>query len=137
MSECIICKGNENVLINKGFIIKDVDSFLSKGAFWIGNQNDNMWTFIYKGKDIDKIVTDANEQMHNGIPFEDTTIYNVINVLYDNHISFAMWYDIYFDDLDICKTKKEVLETCYNHIMDISGMCEVYIVFNDECSIVK
>ena len=132
MSECIICKGNEEKLINKGFIIKNVDSFLSKGVFWIGNQNDNIWTFSYMGKEIDTIITDAQKQMQNGIPFEETIIYSVINLLFDNHISFAMWYDIYVDDLDICKTKKDVLDTCYNHIMDISGMCEIYIVSNSD-----
>lgn len=57
-------------------------------------------------------------------------IYKLLNCLIDNGIHFAMWYDTYVENLDICNTKDEVLETCYKQIMDKSGMCEVYIVFN-------
>ena len=130
MSECIICKGDMKKLESKGFDIKKVDLFLSRGAFWIGTQDDYIWTFDYLKKDIDTIITDAQAQMQSGIPFEDTHIFKILSILIDNHISFAMWYDAYVDDLDICKSKKEVLDACYNQILDKSGMCEVYIVSN-------
>lgn len=48
----------------------------------------------------------------------------------DNHVRFAMWYDIYVEKLELCNTKEDVLKTCYEQIMEESGMCEVYIVFN-------
>lgn len=130
VSECIICKGGNISLIKKGFHIKEIDYFLSRGIFWISSNNNQVWTFDFLGKEIDTIITEAQSQIQEGILYEETLIYKVLNILIDNHISFAMWYDIYIDDLDVCKSKKEVLETCYNQIMDLSGMCEVYIVYN-------
>lgn len=130
VSECIICKGENISLIKKGFHIKEIDDFLSRGIFWISSNNNQVWTFDFLGKEIDTIITEAQSQIQEGILYEETLIYKVLNILIDNHISFAMWYDIYIDDLDVCKSKKEVLETCYNQIMDLSGMCEVYIVYN-------
>lgn len=128
MSECIICKGNGQ-LSGLGFSIVDACDFLMRGAFWLGSTSD-IWTFKYKGKEIDSIITDAQSQMHNGIRYEDTQIYKVLNCLIDNNICFAMWYDVYVEDLDLCNTKDEVLKVCYEQIMDESGMCEVYIVSN-------
>ena len=128
MSECIICKGNSQ-LSALGFSIANAGDFLKRGAFWLGG-TDDIWTFRYKGKEIDSIITDAQSQMQNGIRYQDTQIYELLNCLIDNHICFAMWYDIYVEDLDLCGTKDEVLRTCYEQIMDESGMCEVYIVSN-------
>lgn len=128
MSECIICKGNGH-LSDLGFSIVDASDFLMRGAFWLGGTSD-IWTFKYKGKEIDSIITDAQSQMHNGIRYEDTQIYKVLNCLIDNNICFAMWYDVYVEDLDLCNTKDEVLKVCYEQIMDESGMCEVYLVWN-------
>ena len=39
-------------------------------------------------------------------------------------------YEEYIEELNVCNTKDEVLKTCYEQIMNESGMCEVYIVFN-------
>lgn len=128
MSECIICKG-EGKLSASDFSIVDVSEFLMRGAFWLGGTS-GIWTFRYKGKEIDNIITDAQSQMHNGIQYQDTQIYKLLNCLMDNNIRFAMWYDVYVEKLDLCNTKKEVLQTCYEQIMDASGMCEVYIVSN-------
>ena len=128
MSECIICKGN-NQLSASGFSIGDADEFLMRGAFWLGETSD-IWTFRYKGKEIDDIITDAQNQIINGVRYQDTQVYELLNCLMDNNISFAMWYDIYAEELDLCSTKDEVLETCYKHMMDESGMCEVYLVWN-------
>ncbi len=128
MSECIICKGDNGFLIKKGFNVKEIDDFLRRGLFWIGSDVGCVWTFNYYGKGIDTIITEAQSQMQEGIRYEDTQIYEVINLLIDNNISFAMWYDIYYDNLYLCKSKEEVLDKCYNQIMDISGMCEVYLV---------
>ncbi len=128
MSECIICKGN-NQLSTLGFFIGDADEFLMKGAFWLGGASD-IWTFRYKGKEIDSIITDAYSQIHNGVRYQDTQVYELLNCLMDNNISFAMWYDIYAEELDLCSTRDEVLETCYKQMMDESGMCEVYLVWN-------
>ena len=129
MSECIICDGNNSVLKKMGFHIKEVDTFLSKGAFWLKNTDNSIWTFDYSGMDIDTIITESQSKMQNGVPYKDTVIYQILNTLVIHNISFAMWYDTYTDDLDICKSKEGVLETCYKQIMDISGMCEVYIVY--------
>lgn len=128
MSECIICKGNKE-LSALGFSTVEADDFLMRGAFWLGGTSD-IWTFKYMGKEIDAIITEAQSQMQNGMRFEDTQIYKLINCLIDNKICFAMWYDVYVEDLDLCNTKEEVLKTCYEQIMDESGMCEVYIVSN-------
>lgn len=128
MSECIICKGNAQ-LSSLGFSIADADDFLMRGAFWLGGTNDIL-TFEYEGKEIDTIITDAQSQMHSGMRYEDTQIYKLINCLIDNNICFAMWYDVYLEDLDLCNTRDEVLRACYEQIMDESGMCEVYIVSN-------
>ncbi len=132
MSECIICKGENIGLIQEGFHIKEIDVFLSQGAFWISSSNNQVWTFEFLSEDIDTIITEAHSQIQEGVLYEETKIYKVLNILIDNHISFAMWYDIYIEDLDVCKSKKEVLETCYSQIMDISGMCEIYVVYNIE-----
>lgn len=129
MSECIICKGNVR-LSNLGFSIVDANDFLMRGAFWLGGTSD-IWTFRYMGKEMDTIITEAQSQMHNGICFEDTQIYELINCLIDNNICFAMWYDTYIEELDLCNTKDEVLKACYEQIMDENGMCEVNIVFNN------
>lgn len=129
MSECIICKGNAQ-LSALGFSIVDVDAsdFLMRGAFWLGGTSD-IWTF----KEIDTIITDAQCQMQNGMRYEDTQIYKLINCLIDNNICFAMWYADYIEELDVCNTKEEVLKTCYEQIMDKSGMCEVYIKYCGKC----
>ncbi|MBD5552549.1 MAG: hypothetical protein HDQ96_15510 [Lachnospiraceae bacterium] len=128
MSECIICKGNDQ-LNDMDFSIVDASGFLTKGAFWLGGTSD-IWTFKYKGKEIDDIITDAQSKMNNGIQYQDTQIYKLLNCLMDNGIHFAMWYDTYVENLDICNTRDRLLETCYKQIMDKSGMCEVYIVSN-------
>ena len=128
MSECIICKGN-NQLNDLGFSIENACEFLMQGAFWLGETSD-IWTFRYKGKEIDDIITDAQNQIHNGVRYQDTQVYELLNCLMDNNISFAMWYDIYVEELDLCSTKDEILETCYKQMMDESGMCEVYLVWN-------
>lgn len=128
MSECVICKGNDQ-LSALGFSIVDVSDFLLRGAFWLGGK-EGIWTFKYEGKEIDSIITDAQSQMHNGIRYEDTQIYKLLNCLIDNNICFAMWYDVYIEDLNLCNTKDEVLKVCYEQIMDESGMCELYIAFN-------
>lgn len=126
MSECIICKGNAP-LNDIQFSITHADNFLMRGAFWLGG-TDDIWTFQFSGKEIDEIITDAQSQMQNGIQYQDTQIYKLLNFLIDNHIHFAMWYDIYVEELVLCKTKEEVLTTCYEQLIDKSGMCEVYIV---------
>lgn len=128
MSECIICKGN-NKLNDLGFSIIDVNDFLMRGAFWLGGPSD-IWTFKYEGKEIDDIITDAQRQMNSGIKYQETQIYKLISSLLDNDVSFAMWYDGFVEDLDICNTKDDILETCYRQIMDENGLCEVYIVSN-------
>ena len=128
MSECIICKGNGQ-LSSLEFSIVDTSDFLMRGAFWLGGTSD-IWTFKYKGKEIDNIITDAQRQMQTGVRYQDTQIYKLLNCLIDNNIRFAMWYDIYVENLDLCNTKDEVLKACYEQIMDESGMCEVYIVSN-------
>ena len=88
MSECIICKGSAQLSF-WGFSIVNASDFLMRGAFWLGGTSD-IWTFKYMGKDIDTFITDAQSQMHNGIRFEDTQIYKIINFLIDNKICFAM-----------------------------------------------
>ena len=103
MSECIICKGNSQ-LSALGFSILDTNDFLMKGAFWLGGTND-IWTFKYNGKEIDTIITDAQSQMHKGIRYQDTQIYKLLNCLIDNNIRFAMWYDVYVENLDLCNRK--------------------------------
>ena len=128
ISECIVCKGNNAKILDKGFVIKNADAFLKRGAFWIGGPNDDIWSFNYKGRDIDAILTDSQRQISEGVPFEDTQIYAVITTLIDSNISFAMWYDIFVENLDVCKSKEEVLKACYNQVINVSGMCEVYIV---------
>lgn len=65
MSECIICKGNRQ-LNDSAFSIVDASDFLMRGAFWLGGTSD-IWTFKYEGKEIDSIITDAQNQMNNGI----------------------------------------------------------------------
>jgi hypothetical protein len=39
-----------------------------------------------------------------------------------------MWYDIFADDLDVCTSRDDVLDTCYLQMMAPSGVCEVYLV---------
>lgn len=133
MSECIICKGHAT-LSALGFSVVNACDFLMRGAFWLGGTSD-IWTFKYMGKEIDTIITDAQCQMHNGMRYEDTQIYKLINCLIDNNISFAMWYDDYIEELEVCNTKDEVLKACYEQIMDKNGMCEVYIVLNTATNI--
>lgn len=128
MSEYIICKGNVQ-LSDLEISIVDTNNFLMRGSFWLGETSD-IWTFKHKGKEIDNIITDAQSQMHKGVRYQDTQIYKLLNCLVNNNIRFAMWYDIYVDNLELCNTKDEVLKVCYEQIMDTSGMCEVYIVSN-------
>ena len=130
MSECIICRGDRNKLSNLGFSILDADEFLMRGAVWLKGTKDDIWSFRYNNKDIDTIITDAQYQMQNNVKYEDTLIYEVLNHLVENKIEFVMWYSEFVDDLDICNSKEEVLNICYEQIMDKSGMCEVYIVSN-------
>ena len=90
MSECIICKGENIGLIQEGFHIKEIDDFLSQGAFWISSSNNQVWTFEFLGEDIDTIITEAQSQIQEGVLYEETKIYKVLNILIDNHISFAV-----------------------------------------------
>lgn len=128
LSECIICCGNSECLLDENIEINEVDPFLMKGAVWIDKISKDIWTFRYQEKQIDAIITEAQAQMHETVLYEETLIYRILNLLIDNHISFAMWYDIYMDDLNVCKSREDVLKTCYEQIMDKSGLCEVYIV---------
>lgn len=130
MSEYMICKGSTKGLAQPGLDIEKADDFLNKAAYWLGDDKENIWTFRFENKETDTLLTDAQAQLQKGVRYEDTLIYKVLNILMDNNIAFAMWYSDYFDDLDICRTKEDVLKNCYDGITDKSGMCEVYLVYD-------
>lgn len=126
MSECIICKGNKPSNLKFGIVAIELDDFLRKQISKIWNDNNQIWTIIIKGKDIDFYLTKAQEEMNEGIAFEKTFFYIIINELLENGFKIAMWYDTYCENLPLCRNQTEVLKACYNGIVDISGMCEVY-----------
>lgn len=126
MSECILCSGNI-ITDNSDFEIVSPDSFLMEGRKYLGDNN--LWSFTYRNREIDTIITDAQIQLQQGVPFEETEIYYILNTLMASSVSFAMWYDMFFDSMDRCYDKNELLEVCRKQIIDESGMCEVYILY--------
>lgn len=91
-----------------------------------------MVSCLYKGKEIDDVITEAQEKIGIGVMFEETDAYEFLNKLIDNCIDFFMWYCDYVDDYVVCHDREEVLQTAYRQITDESGMCEVYIMYNTE-----
>ena len=130
MSEYIICKGHKPSTFKFGIIPIQLDDFLKKQAFKIWGGQNEVWTIKIGEKDIDFYLTKAQMEINNGIEFKKTEFYNIIDELLKNKIKIAMWYDIYCEDLPLCENKHEVLRECYNGIVDISGMCEVYFMMN-------
>lgn len=128
MSECMICKGHKSNNFKFGIVAIELDDFLREQASKIWGDTDEVWTINIKEKDIDFYLTKAQEEINRGIIFEKTDFYMIINELLMNGLKIAMWYDTYCEDLPLCKNKMEVLDACYNGIVDVSGMCEVYFM---------
>lgn len=128
MSECLICKGKKPNNLKEGIRVAELDSFLQKYATLIWNDSNNVWTIKIAGKDIDFYLTKAQVDIQNGIAYEDTKFYSIMKELLKNDVKIAMWYSEFYEDLPLCKGEIEVLKTCYKGIVDISGMCEVYLM---------
>lgn len=126
MSECIICKGNKINNLKFGMVAIELDDFLREQAPKIWGNADEIWTINIKEKDIDFYLTKAQREINMGINFEETDFYIIMNELLDSGFKIAMWYDTYCEDLPLCRSKIEVMDACYNGIVDVSGMCEVY-----------
>lgn len=127
MSECLICKGKKPNNLKEGIEVVELDSFLQKYASLIWNDSSDVWTIKITGKDIDFYLTKAQVDIQNMIPYENTKFYLIMKELLKNGIKIAMWYSEFYEDLPLCKGEKEVLEVCHEGIVDISGMCEVYL----------
>lgn len=130
MSECIICKGYKTNNLNFEIVSVELDCFLQEQALKIWKDTDEIWTIKIKEKDIDSYLTKAQKEISQGIAFEETEFYMIINELLASNVKIAMWYDTYCEDLPMCKTKEEVLKVCHDGIADISGMCEVYFMMD-------
>ncbi|MBQ8527052.1 MAG: hypothetical protein IJ429_01135 [Lachnospiraceae bacterium] len=130
MSECIICKGYKTSNLNFEIVSVELDCFLQEQALKIWKDTDEIWTIKIKEKDIDSYLTKAQKEISQGIAFEETEFYMIINELLASNVKIAMWYDTYCEDLPMCKTKEEVLKACHDGIADISGMCEVYFMMD-------
>ena len=128
MSECLICKGKKPDNLKKGIRVTELDSFLQKCASEIWNDIGDVWTIKIVGNDIDFYLTKAQADIQNGVAYEDTKFYSIMKELLMYDIKIAMWYDEFYEDLPLCKDEIEVLEICYEGIVDISGMCEVYFM---------
>ncbi|MBE5954583.1 MAG: hypothetical protein E7257_10615 [Lachnospiraceae bacterium] len=126
MSECLICKGKKLDNYKEGIVVVELDSFLQKYASLIWNDSSDVWTIKIAGKDIDFYLTKAQVDIQNGIAYEDTKFYLIMKELLKNDVKIAMWYSEFYEDLPLCKGEIEVLKMCYEGIVDISGMCEVY-----------
>lgn len=130
MSECMICKGHKSGNLKFGIVAIELDDFMRKQASKIWCDTDEIWTISIKEKDIDFYLTKAQQEINKGIIFEKTDFYMIMNELLDSGCKIAMWYDTYCENLPLCKNKIEVLDACYNGIVDISGMCEVYFMMD-------
>lgn len=132
MSECILCKGDKKQLANisSRISILKLDNFMKEAALkiWLDS---NAWSIKIDGKDIDYFLTKAQKEMNEGIDYAMTEIYSIISDLIKSNISFAMWYDTFFEDLPVCENEQKVKDACYDGIKDISGMCEVYLLYNN------
>ena len=126
MSEFIICKGHKLNNLKFGMVAIELDDFLREQASKIWSNTDEIWTINIKEKDIDFYLTKAQEEINKGITFEKTDFYVIMNELLESGFKIAMWYDTYSEDLPLCRSKIEVMDACYNGIVDVSGMCEVY-----------
>ena len=124
-SECLICKGPKPSIKDERITIIPLDEFLSSVALEIWG-NVDAWTIKFNDMDIDNILTKSQVDVNSGVEFEKTEFYTIICLLINHGVKIAMWYDIYSEDLPICKNRKEVLIECYRGITDISGMCEIY-----------
>lgn len=128
MSELIICKGKRPNNLKEEIQIAELDPFLKKCATLIWNDTSDVWTIKITGNDIDFYLTKAQVDIQNGVAYEDTKFYLIMKELLKNDIKIAMWYSDFYEDLPLCNDEIEVLKLCYEGIIDISGMCEVYFV---------
>jgi hypothetical protein len=128
MSEYILCRGDREALRGLGFSFVEADEFLLRGADWLDAAEEEVWSFLYDGQEIGDLLKEAQRQVQNDVRYEATPLYEVLNLLMDQGIQFAMWYDIFADDLDVCTSRDDVLDTCYLQMMAPSGVCEVYLV---------
>ncbi|WP_304577006.1 hypothetical protein [Romboutsia ilealis] len=133
MSECILCKGDKKQLedISERFSILKLDGFMKNVACKIWPDNE-AWSLLIDGKEIDYYLTKAQKEMNDGVDFSATEICDIISVLMERNISFAMWYDIFYEDLPVYKNELEVKSSCCEGIRDVSGMCEVYLLYDNE-----
>lgn len=130
MSECIICKGHKSSNLKFGIVAVELDDFLQEQASKIWKYTDEIWTIKIKEKCIDFYLTKAQREINEGVAFEKTDFYIIINELLESGFKIAMWYSTYCEDLPLCRSKEEVLNACYEGIVDISGMCEVYFMMD-------
>ena len=101
-----------------------IDELAKKGSQFIIATHSPILISYRDGK-----ILDLNDNFKE-VEYKDTDIYKLLVELVDKNISFVMWYDEFWESIDLFSDIKEILKVCYEQILDKSGMCEVYIWYN-------
>jgi hypothetical protein len=136
MSEYILCKGKVPVdELKQGMIYHySLDNFCEKVCqlYWSNEKKEDIWTM-----EIDHYLTDAQVQIYNGIKFENTEIYSVLTQLLQYNLEIIMWYSDFYNDIPIVYSEQEFFKKVFNGIIDISGMCEIYVRLCTQSSAIR
>lgn len=128
MSEYILCRGKEINKLPPYINVVKANLFLENVArvLW---EDKNAWTITVANHSIDYFLLEAKEEIVSGLQLNETKLFEIIRELTIHKIQFAMWYDVFYDELPKCKELSDIYDLCMEGIMDKSGMCEVYFEY--------
>lgn len=133
MSQFLMCASERNI----DFFCDLVDESLLKNSIFLNVKNmyfdsinmKNIWIM----KKIDRIFCEAQTAINSGTSFSQTQLYDIIDRLCNMCEIVVLWYGNFYEDLDVCLNKQEVLSNVKKSIS--YSECECYLVFRKQYSI--
>lgn len=102
------------------------DSFLNTVSEYLWKQNRNdLCTLADTDLDIDEVCTQAQADLQQNIPFENTKLYCLLENILKNAKEVVLWYGDYYTDLPQTTSPKEFFENIKQAVRQPA--CETYI----------
>ena len=107
--------------------------FISRvvNEYFSNEQSENLYEINYKGKDIDALFIEAQNQVNENFPFSHTELYIVIKELSNLQVEIILWYGSDYYDLDILFDKGLLMIKIEESIND--SFAECYLHYKRAC----
>lgn len=127
MSEFLLCKSEydlKELHCTKLFNHKQNREFLTKVAreYVPIEEQKNLWVL----PEIDRYCTEAQKMVNNGMLFQNTKLYHLLQELYDKCTELLLWYGDEYLQLDEVAARDTFFELVEKGIKD--SCCEIYAI---------